>query len=649
MIRGLNRLRALKDIPFHTNPSVTNGVYTSIQVRNFYRTTSLLQKESSIQRKVTTPQCNITTKKLETLLIERDWEKSWSEFSKLLKTHQGDKLSIWQLTRLLQVITKKTSAESEKRGEKVINTMKEYQIHCNSGREYSSLILFFGKYGRFGELKQVLTEMKERGIQKDVFVFNALIESFGRISSSQAYGVYQLLQQESVTPNSYTFDILAKAAESHEDTELLRKIYEDIKKYTTNLDVSLYTTMMNVCLIKRDLELGMKLYKDMVQHRQAFDPFVNATFLDMLLKQGEAEKSVDVYENMIQHKMPVNSQMMNTMLSVFSENKLHSKAIDVFSTMIVQKLTPSQEKCDHFLQEVCKSGNIQQAVNVYGMMHSVNIIPSENTCQLLLSKYLADSSEAQWNLRICQQMVEQGIRLNEQDVETMIERYLKTSRPSYAIDLYDSIAAQGIQLSRETQQAVSDARKVHEIEKNRRTTEHYRFLIINSSKKRDFKQGVRLFEEMLSTNIKPDQFVYTMAMNCYSHCGNGEKVIELWNIVKDLPLPQKARNISASILLDSCGLNSTFDTLRATWEGLKTSKFPLDENNFTSYIEALCKHGKYPEARRVFQIEMEESGLQQSFKTCETIITQFKMSKHRHEFHKLFSYIQAKHPKYFSV
>ncbi|ORX91444.1 hypothetical protein K493DRAFT_317271 [Basidiobolus meristosporus CBS 931.73] len=361
----------------------------------------------------------------------------------------------------------------------------------------------------------------------------------------------------------------------------------------------------------------------------------------MLLEQG---KGVDIHQSLIQQDMPTNPAMLDTMLDVFSKHGMHPQAVDILNSMLASNSTPSPERCSKFLQELCKTSDVQQVTRVLEAMENKNVALSNDTYLRIFKRCLADPTSLERNSEIYQKMARQGIKVEAQDVERMISQCSRLPTTGQTIELYGAIAAQKIPLSPEAQQTIAAV-----LSSSGRSTAEYRTLIINSSKKREFKQAIELFEEMVSKNVQPDQYIYTMAMNCYSHCGNGEKVLELWKIVRGLALPQKAKNISVSILLDSCGLNSSFDTLQRTWEALRASKFPLDENNFTSYIEALCKHGKYAEARRVFQEEIEEAGLQLSYKTCETVITQFKMSKHRHEFHKLFNYIQAKHPEYFAL
>ncbi|RIA82531.1 hypothetical protein C1645_788187 [Glomus cerebriforme] len=112
-------------------------------------------------------------------------------------------------------------------------------------------------------------------------------------------------------------------------------------------------------------------------------------------------------------------------------------------------------------------------------------------------------------------------------------------------------------------------------------------------------QGVKTIHQLIRMDLNLDQFdivIYNSLMNAYNRCGYGYDVLQLWDSLvtpsKDNDLLLLINNTTVSIVLDSCGFNRQLFRLNQIWYDLKKKNFNLNQNNYTSYIEALDDHSK---------------------------------------------------------
>ncbi|CAE6431098.1 unnamed protein product [Rhizoctonia solani] len=108
----------------------------------------------------------------------------------------------------------------------------------------------------------------------------------------------------------------------------------------------------------------------------------------------------------------------------------------------------------------------------------------------------------------------------------------------------------------------------------------------------------------LDTNLTPDTALLNSLMLAYGHAGAIENVLAIWDQIRD----RGWDNASVSIVIDSLGRSGRANLVRARnlWDLLRRRHgSKLKVNNYTSWVEALCRLGEFAEAERVVFVDMQ--------------------------------------------
>ncbi|GAB1522530.1 hypothetical protein RhiTH_005650 [Rhizoctonia solani] len=123
----------------------------------------------------------------------------------------------------------------------------------------------------------------------------------------------------------------------------------------------------------------------------------------------------------------------------------------------------------------------------------------------------------------------------------------------------------------------------------------------------------------LDTNLTPDTGLLNSLMLAYGRVGALDSVLAIWERIRD----RGWDNASASIVIDALGRSgrSNLQRARMIWDTLRRrygSK--LTVNNYTAWVETLCRLGEFSEAERVVFIDM-RGNIKPDEKTLRTLVS----------------------------
>merc|ERR1719217_692018 len=134
---------------------------------------------------------------------------------------------------------------------------------------YSSLVKGYALAGDVRRGFQVLDEMKDTGLQPDEIMYNSLLEGCskeGRVD--EALKLLSTMQSAGVKPSNHTLSILVKLLGRARRLEEAFKLVEDLTtRHGFQLNIQVYTTLMQACMNNRKLDRAMQ-----VHDRMASDP-----------------------------------------------------------------------------------------------------------------------------------------------------------------------------------------------------------------------------------------------------------------------------------------------------------------------------------------------------------------------------------------
>jgi pentatricopeptide repeat protein len=132
----------------------------------------------------------------------------------------------------------------------------------------------------------------------------------------------------------------------------------------------------------------------------------------------------------------------------------------------------------------------------------------------------------------------------------------------------------------------------------------------------------------LDTNLTPNTMLLNTLMNAYGHAGALDSALAVWDQMKWPGNGAGATvrdNASISIVLDALGRSGRTSLSRARhlWDALRRRQaVRLNVNNYTSWVEALCRMGEFSEAERVVFVDMRGNGrVRPDEKTLRTLVS----------------------------
>jgi len=111
----------------------------------------------------------------------------------------------------------------------------------------------------------------------------------------------------------------------------------------------------------------------------------------------------------------------------------------------------------------------------------------------------------------------------------------------------------------------------------------------------------------LDASISPDPYLLNQLMDAYQRLGCFGDACRLWDMMY---LTNKFDQISVTIILDACGYAGQSTKAASILHKLARKGFQLDLRNWNTWVECLCRSGRFRDAVDVVCIEMPEKKVQ---------------------------------------
>ncbi|CAG8509477.1 7368_t:CDS:2 [Funneliformis mosseae] len=492
---------------------------------------------------------------------------------------------------------------------RIYDMMLKDKVKCTQ-YTFNSLI---SSYQRSLDIKgalKILEEMKLYGIQPNTITFNSLIDLYVKLGDiTQAEHLYQEMKfTDGMLIDRFTFDCLLNGYLTYGFIDKAKDLFKDITNSGIELDICLYTKLLKIyCYEDGNSQKVLSLYDttELLQQQPKqkesnieFNHFINI-LLNYLVKEKEYSHTLRICEELMNYDDTVT-------LAIIIPTYYHTGNIVSAYKLFKEKFITSAKYQKLFSSLFSNLGK-DHSKHFLNNFISYSKESSSPSSEPLPISELYNSLIAHF--------------LNQDDITYALELYshlLQQDQRGYTI-LIDSFSK--INYMSEAQRIFVDMKR-NGIEPNSYT---YSSLIKGLGEIYDIR-GVETIHKLIRMDLNLDQvdiIIYNSLMDAYNRCGYGYNVLQLWD---SLLIPSKdsdlslINNTTVSIVLDSCGFNRQLIRLNQIWYYLKEKKFNLNQNNYTSYIEALARNQKFNEAKHVLMFEMINDGIVPNFKPIRTLL-----------------------------
>ena len=121
----------------------------------------------------------------------------------------------------------------------------------------------------------------------------------------------------------------------------------------------------------------------------------------------------------------------------------------------------------------------------------------------------------------------------------------------------------------------------------------------------------------LDASISPDAILWNQVMNTYQRLGCFGDAYRMWEMMY---LTGRYDQVSVNIMLDACGYAGQINLANSIRSKLAKVGFALDMRNWNTWVECLCRNGKFSDAINVLCVEMEKNGVEPNLETFRILL-----------------------------
>ncbi|ORX87358.1 TPR-like protein [Basidiobolus meristosporus CBS 931.73] len=484
--------------------------------------------------------------------------------------------------------------------------------HCRPDTiTYSTLISGYSKNGQMKLAESAYSEMLQKRLVPNLITYNTMLHGYGlEGDTAKMESLFEGMLANKVSPNRMTFDILLNAHARHSRVDEVAATLERMKTWGVSVDSAAYDSLVGDSE-KAQAASKVKLYDSVENCNRRIREFI---------ARGDMDAAKNLYDEMKQKKIFPDTVTCNTLIFGWLSGGCFSEAVAFLEKMKEDRILPDKITYNSFVTAYARASDPKSALLFFNKMRGLGIVPDIKTFSSLIHAYVkcADMDRAQI---LFSQLLRSRIKPDMMIFNILINGYAKRHQMQKALDTLSQAIRMGCSPNCET----------------------YNGLIDGYCKSGNFTQALAMYREMKAKRIPENSHTFSIIMNCFSRLGENEEVLRIWEVTKRQGFANHELNPAITVLLDSCGFNSDLRTLQSVWSAAK-QEVPLDENNFNSYIEALCRLGAYEHAKKVFIEEMPGAGIRPSLKTCQTLLTQLRSKRRVDDASVITRHIRARYP-----
>ncbi|ORX90977.1 hypothetical protein K493DRAFT_54399 [Basidiobolus meristosporus CBS 931.73] len=468
------------------------------------------------------------------------------------------------------------------------------------------------------------------------------IQAFRKIKKNPEFIASESLHSDLLT-------LLGKCSTlQHRDTTL--EIYRFVQSLNLPITVGGYNATLSALKSSGDGAIALQIHQEMSQ--RGVSPDVDS--LNLLLRKSELTHMVNIMQEFERLGIKYNAITYQVLVSKYLAEDF-DRAISWYKEMEANGFSAEEHLYHRIIQSSFQLGHTDLAHSTFESLvrHRRPTLPTLSTmilehCRL---NQMAEASHyfhvmrkcgLQSTPRIYQALIDGFLRLADVESAIGVYSHMYSYNPSYKIatETYTRMLA-ACTKNRDMQTAgwLFDEMNRRGVNVNEYT---YSVMIAGYGQSRNGPGVNRMYEAIrMNPNIEPDIALYNTLMNAYNWIGDISKVLQLYDSIQAGRLTPN--NATISILLDSCGRHDALYRAQVIWNRLKQQRFPLNCNNYTSYIEALARNGE--SSRAVEQLlEMEVAGIRPDLKLVSTLLSFLKRDGDQDGVQKVANYLRESLP-----
>ncbi|KAG5621952.1 hypothetical protein H5410_007170 [Solanum commersonii] len=319
---------------------------------------------------------------------------------------------------------------------------------------YCIILKALGRRKFFGQMVEMLKEMRNQGVMPDSVTLNIVVDSFIRARQiSKAIQLFSGLENYGLRCNTETLNVVLQCLcrRSHVGAacSLLVKMKEKVSFDVTtyNIVIGGWSRFGRVKEVERTLKamvddgfeadnltyscvlecLGragriddaIEIFEGLEEKGRVFDAEIYNAMISNFIGQGEIDESFKYYERMLNTECEPNADTYMRLISAFLKARRVADAIEMFDEMLSRGMIVTTGNITSFLEPLCSYGPPHAALMIYKKARQAGCRISLTAYKLLLMR-LSRFGKCGMLLNIWNEMQESGYSSDMQVYEYVI-------------------------------------------------------------------------------------------------------------------------------------------------------------------------------------------------------------------------------------
>lgn len=549
---------------------------------------------------------------------------------------------------------------------------------------YNTLISLLASNSDYDKARSLYNDMEQRSIQPNQYTFSTLLKIAAnthdeRLGNNVLEFICNNEAKRSETDITTFNSMLLFLSELPGSFDKLFELYSTAKSNFPHLqfDLITYNTMLDACLKQNLPSKGVNIMDDLSQAGLKPDVVTYGIMIDAQARSNNIDEAMTLYSEMSERGIRANERVLSSLVNAAAkgdDRQIADVVNTIETTSYRESIRPDRLAFNALLNALTIKGKVKEAQHLFDtVFHEKNTSrlhhPDTATYTSLITAY-TKSGDLDTALDIYYAVKEKhvparrrkpdssnAITLDTQFFTALITSFTQTATDAVSTDYYSDEDNQQLTYAPSYIYSVEeDDDRRHFIEGDDhgsaalatalslftdmrqlqiRPNAHTYTTLLNAAAKHQDELALEQIHKLIKMDLylDPDIAIYNGLMNAYNRTGQGHEVVQIWDTLSLSSTPTQDKNIdqaSVSIILDSCAHNGYGYKAQQIWESLKRYQFPLNTNNYNSYIEALCRmkgEEGWEHAYAIAQNEMtpqtsqQHSGIPIDTKTVNTLIS----------------------------
>ncbi|CEP11159.1 hypothetical protein [Parasitella parasitica] len=509
---------------------------------------------------------------------------------------------------------------------------------------YNTLLGCYKRTNNINRAEEILAEMKAHKIKPDIVTYNTMLHLLLRTQEyNRVIEMYNSMQAEKVRPDIYTYSTLLDAAVKSGNQHFGSKIYEQISKVCRTRDVDLnmvnnmirfkannslnealdlyydlpsiyphirpdkvtFNILLDTCFKSNNPARAYMIFNDMEKAKLKPDVVTYGTLIDAEAKLGNLRGSLQLFQSMCDLSIEPNDRILNSLANIASSKSASFSDVKQLLDVIKQyqhKLKLDTKAYNALMYGLAQKGQSNQAQNLYDtVFRDMSCKPDIATFTHLMLAYINDD-KLDDALEIYYTLREHHKKCTQDETRSKVKILVQLDTTFYSTiiaalsrnDVHHTMISS--EDPEESSPRLIAAMKIFNDMRPLQiqpTVHTYTAMLHACGQYRDryvLDQVHKLIK--VDLYLDPDIAIYNAIMDAYNRTGDGEKVLDIWQTLS-MSASQQSHlapdQTTVSIVFDSCGHNGLIQHAQSIWTFLKRTQFRLNTNNYSSYIECLCR------------------------------------------------------------